>query len=174
MKTIVLNSELLNMFLVFETNKTEFELIEHLKKTRFSDEQVSFKNLVFSSDLESEIHSGHTYDGNKETERYKAVLKKESEGFNYIGANRGQDMVKKNSLALTDNVTGISGLSTFFLGMCKIVFWIVIIASIFIGLKVNIISGISMAVGAIIGFGLIFILGDLLKNTVEINRKLKK
>lgn len=42
------------------------------------------------------------------------------------------------------------------------------------GLNINIISGVSIAVGAVIGFGLIFTLGDLLKNTVEINQKLNK
>ena len=176
MKTIILHSKSQNNFLVFETNKSESELIEHLKGLNFSEEQVLFKELIFSSDLESEIHSSHTYKSNKENERFSAVLKKENDGFKYIGANRGKENIKQNNITLSnsDNVSGISGISNLFLAICQLMFWLVIIASVFIGLKVSIISGVSIAVGAVIGFGLIFILGDLLINTVEINQKLNK
>ena len=175
MKTIILHSKSLNNFLVFETNKAESELIEHLKGLNFIDEQALFKELVFSSDLESEIYSNHTYESNKDTERFAAICKKENEGATYIGANRGAEgkkIIQQKSAELSNNVSGISGMSSLFLGICQLIFWVIIIASGFIGLTMNVISGISIAVGAVIGFGLIFILGDLLKNTVEINKKL--
>jgi hypothetical protein len=172
MKTIILSSKLLNNFIIFETNKTEIELIEHLKGIDFTDEQALFKELILSSDLESEIHSKNTFETNKESERFSAVIKKEKDGFNYIGANRGKEVI--NAKTSPDNVSGISGMSNLFLALCQLMFWLVIIASVFIALKISVISGVSLAVGSLIGFGLIFVLGDLLKNTVEINQKLNK
>lgn len=147
---------------MFETTKSTDELIEYLRDIYFADEQSYSKELIFSDDVEAEISSNQTDKNNQAKERRKAITKKEAEGFNYIGTSGSVD----------DNESGISVTTSMFMVVCKILFLLMIIASAVISYFGYFIYGISTAVSAFIGFGLIFILGDILKNIVEINKKL--
>ena len=69
------------------------------------------------------------------------------------------------------SITGVSSVSYAFLMLVQIVFWIAIIGSIYIGNTLNFVTGMIFAVSSILSCGLIFILGDILKNLAEINKK---
>ena len=71
------------------------------------------------------------------------------------------------------SITGVSSVSYAFLMLVQIVFWITIIGSIYIGNTLNFVTGMIFAVSSILSCGLIFILGDILKNLAEINKKTK-
>lgn len=173
MKTIILSSKELSTFIVFESNKSPKELIKHIQGLEFSQEQATFKALAFAHDLETIISCEHTYASNKNSQRFIAVISKEKEGYSYIGNNRGTEefVAMKES---EYSIASISALSSLFIVIFHFAFWVVILASLYVGYTVDVLTGSTMAVAAIVSFGLIFILADLLKNTVQINRKLIK
>ncbi len=76
-------------------------------------------------------------------------------------------------VAEKEATTGVSSLSSFFLLLIQFVFWVSIAGSVYIMAVISIGTGIMLALGTIISCGLIFIMGDILKNLAEINKKTK-
>jgi len=179
MKTIILMSKALNQFLVFETDKSPNDLVEHLQGKEFVAEQAKIKELLFSSDLTAEISGKYTYKSNQQAERFKAVTKMEKAGLVYLGTNRGESPEQGVSVidataSEPDDVSGLSLPTSIFIGVNQFVFWLLIAASVLVGMFGDPMAGIILGFGTILGFGLLFMLSDLLKNTVEINRKLSE
>lgn len=170
MKTIILSSKSNKQFLVFETSKETSELFEHVKAMDFTPEQAVQKELIHADDLEAEIFSQRTFNSNKDYLRRSAIEKKEKDGYTYVGANRGSQETPQ----YVEKQAGISLTSTLFLVLCQVAFWLIIGFSVYIALKVNLISGVTLGISTVIGFGIVFILGDILKNIVEINQKTEK
>jgi len=174
---IILSSEEIKAFLVFETTKTREELLSELRAASYTPEQHMRKSLVFALDLKS-----HLYSDTARAEEAKTKLKKQW----YIQASGGEgaqqahlpkppkrpEPKRVELQKVSQGVSGMSFVTSLFFNINIVLFVLIILGSVIIGFAVNIFGGIAAAVGSVMVYGTVSVMRDLLINVIEINEKL--
>lgn len=78
-----------------------------------------------------------------------------------------------DSFITVSPITGVGPFTKMCLVTIEILFFIAMAVSVFLMIKVSVASGVILAFSSILACGLIFIMGDILKNIAEINKKTK-
>ena len=84
-----------------------------------------------------------------------------------------KEIIVDQEVEVDNYITGVSLLSSAFLVLVQIIFWLSIVGSLYLMVEVSFIYGIITILSSVISCNIIFILGDILQNIAELNKKIK-